>query len=112
MSVQRFLANRDVVYELFDHLSLYPYPLASFDAAQLRMGDDSKITRRTLASAAVTCRAFSTPASEVRWSVVHVGLLPLLQTFSSLTQCKRDNEIRKDPYNMSYKEIYYVSLST
>ena len=109
MSGERFLANRDVVYELFDHLSLYPSSLSSFNAAQLRM-EDSKISRRTLASAALTCRAFSEPASEALWSVVHVGLLPLLKTFSSLKKCEREN--RWYPYSTSHKETYYVSLWT
>ncbi|KAI0762996.1 hypothetical protein C8Q74DRAFT_192283 [Fomes fomentarius] len=86
MSVQRFLTNIDVVYAVFGHLDLFPRPITSdLNSLAFRHGNDPTVARRTLANAALTCRAFAEPASKTLWTCLHQGLLPLLlKTFSCL----------------------------
>ncbi|KAI0762991.1 hypothetical protein C8Q74DRAFT_1293017 [Fomes fomentarius] len=86
MSVHRFLTNIDVLYAVFAHLDLFPIPLTATDLGSDRLATvegDSALIRRTLANAALTCRAFSGPASKTLWTCLHlhVGLWPLLKLF-------------------------------
>ena len=78
------LANDYVIYEILEHLSLFPQPITSFQPLELLTGEDLAIKRRTLASVALVCRALAEPASRILWQVVHVGLLPLFRTLSCL----------------------------
>ncbi|KAI0763003.1 hypothetical protein C8Q74DRAFT_1371955 [Fomes fomentarius] len=81
MSLHRFLTNIDVLHAVFDHLDLLPRPITDF-ARGFYARHESIVARRTLANAALTCRAFSEPASKTLWKCLHQGLLPLLNTLS------------------------------
>ncbi len=76
--------NDDIIWEILQHLSLVPERPEDFHLQQL---DDyyklERLHRRTLASAALTCKAFSEPASQALWAVLPDGLLPLMHTFSN-----------------------------
>ncbi len=101
------LLNDDVIREIVQHLSLVPERPEDFRT--FLFNDNTGIERlhmRTLASAALTCKAFSEPASEALWAVLPDGLLPLLHTFSSL------RITYKTSYMGSRKHVqamYYVS---
>ncbi|KAI0762985.1 hypothetical protein C8Q74DRAFT_1451041 [Fomes fomentarius] len=88
MSVHRFLTNIDVVYAVFGHLDLFPRPITAtnFDRSELDHGYEALTTRRTLVNAALTCRAFSEPASKALWTCLHScgggGLKPLLKALN------------------------------
>ncbi|KAI0762980.1 hypothetical protein C8Q74DRAFT_191682 [Fomes fomentarius] len=106
-SVQRFLTNIDVVHAVFGQLDLSPRSITSgFDSLELHLGHETVVIRRTLVNAALTCRAFSEPASKTLWTCLHVGLLPLLKIFSCLTR----KEIDSDPlyFGLARKEIFYA----
>lgn len=110
LSVQRFLTNIDVGYAVFDQLDLFRRSITSgFDSLGLHLGHETVITRRTLLNAALTCRAFSEPASKMLWTCLHVGLLPLLKTFSCLTRKEIDSD--KLYFGLSRKETFYVILT-
>lgn len=66
MSAHRFLTNIDLIHAVFGHLDLFPRSIdnTDFDHRVLTMGDESAVARRTLANAALTCRAFSESASK------------------------------------------------
>ncbi|KAI0762986.1 hypothetical protein C8Q74DRAFT_191888 [Fomes fomentarius] len=81
MSLHRFLMNIDVLHAVFDHFDLFPRPITDFERA-VYVEHEAIVARRTLANAALTCRAFSEPASKTLWKCLHQGLLPLLKTFS------------------------------
>ncbi len=87
MYVHRFLTNIDVLYAVFDHLDLLPRPIADFDHEAL-YNDKAVAARRALTNAALTCRAFSEPASKTLWKCLDQGLLPLLNTFSCFKETK------------------------
>ncbi len=106
-SVHRFLTNIDVVHAVFGHLDLFPSPITEIEPLT-GVTDEALVSRRTLSNAAVTCRAFTEPASKTLWTSLHVGLLPLLKTFSCLI---RKNIKSKDPFSLK-PEISYVSLTS
>ncbi|KAI0763002.1 hypothetical protein C8Q74DRAFT_1451054 [Fomes fomentarius] len=81
MSLHRFLANIDLLHAVFDHLDLLPRPITDF-VRGFYARHEAIVARRTLANAALTCRALSEPASKTLWKCLHLGLLPLLKTFS------------------------------
>ncbi|KAI0758664.1 hypothetical protein C8Q74DRAFT_1441341 [Fomes fomentarius] len=77
--------NDDIIREIVQHLSLAPERPEDFRTFIFNNNSElEELHRRTLASAALTCKAFSEPASEALWAVLPDGLLPLLHTFSSL----------------------------
>ncbi|KAI0806595.1 hypothetical protein C8Q74DRAFT_1381 [Fomes fomentarius] len=81
--------NDDIIREILQYLSLVPGRPKDF-SGELKLrppNDDDELEglhRRTLASAALICKAFSEPASQALWAVLPNGLLPLMHTFSSL----------------------------
>ncbi|KAI0762989.1 hypothetical protein C8Q74DRAFT_191950 [Fomes fomentarius] len=91
MSVHRFLTNTDIVYAVVGHLDLFPRPITEFEHL-VNVTNEAIVARRTLANAALTCRAFSEPASKTLWTCLHLGLLPLLKTFSCLKRKKLYSE--------------------
>ncbi len=99
MSVHRFLTNIDVVYAVFGHLDLFPHPITTSDFYRVKNYIDYEASpiRRTLASAALTCRAFSEPASKTLWTCVHShsGLQYLLK---ALGLNPFDENVRTDGY--------------
>ncbi|KAI0806590.1 hypothetical protein C8Q74DRAFT_1223060 [Fomes fomentarius] len=84
--------NDDIIREILQHLSRSLVPARPADlfgktVTRLRHPKDDELEglhRRTLASAALTCKAFSEPASQELWAVLPNGLLPLMHTFSNL----------------------------
>ncbi|KAI0762988.1 hypothetical protein C8Q74DRAFT_191976 [Fomes fomentarius] len=94
MSLHRFLMNIDVIHAVFHHLDLFPHPITEFKHL-VGVTDEAVVARRTLASAALTCRAFSEPASKTLWTCLHQGLSPLLKTFSCFKQTDASDD--QDP---------------
>ncbi|KAI0762999.1 hypothetical protein C8Q74DRAFT_1451049 [Fomes fomentarius] len=90
MSVHRFLTNIDVLYAVFAHLDLFPRPVTASDFASVKDDIDyeARPIRSTLANAALTCRAFSEPASKTLWTCLHshVGLKPLLKALNGFNE--------------------------
>ncbi|RPD58023.1 hypothetical protein L227DRAFT_194982 [Lentinus tigrinus ALCF2SS1-6] len=76
------LHNTDILNELFEHLSLTPRHVTEADIHGLYR-DDAAVKRQALAHAALTCKAFSKPASRVLWMVLHRGIQPFLRVFSN-----------------------------
>ncbi|KAI0691358.1 hypothetical protein C8T65DRAFT_82940 [Cerioporus squamosus] len=83
----------DIVREILHHLSVVPERIQDFgnlppqpQVHRSRQPDEVTLRRRTLASAARTCKAFSALASEALWAVLPLGhgLLPLIRTFSGI----------------------------
>ena len=114
-AVERFLATQDVVYELCQHFSLLPRPIATFGASavDLPQEDDydpkAYVAQRTaLASMARTCKALSVPATATLWAVLHGGLRPLLTAFSGLE--RGAHHVYGRYY--TYSKRYYVSVHT
>ncbi len=80
--------NDDIIREILQYFSLVPGRPKDFSGKlKLRQPNDDDelegLHRRTLASAALTCKAFSEPASQALWAVLPNGLLPLMHTFSN-----------------------------
>ncbi|KAI0762995.1 hypothetical protein C8Q74DRAFT_192250 [Fomes fomentarius] len=94
MSVHSFLTNIDVIHAVLGHLDLFPRPITEFKHL-VCVTDEAVVARRTLANAALTCRAFSEPASKTLWMCLHQGLSPLLKTFSCFK--KTDASDYQDP---------------
>ncbi|KAI0752619.1 hypothetical protein C8Q80DRAFT_1267144 [Daedaleopsis nitida] len=85
-SIDKLLADQDVLYILFEQLRPVPLPTS----AEVNILNSRRfLLRQTLASAARTCRAFADPASRVLWSAVD-GLVPLLRLLSNLKECTRE----------------------
>ncbi|KAI0762994.1 hypothetical protein C8Q74DRAFT_192233 [Fomes fomentarius] len=101
MSVHRFLTNIDVVYAVFGHLDLFPRPITDSKDC---LTHEAFLARRTLANAALTCRAFSEPALKTLWTCIHPGpFLPLRKTFSCLTLKESDSP----DWELERKRIVY-----
>ncbi|KAI0675595.1 hypothetical protein C8Q78DRAFT_334753 [Trametes maxima] len=80
------LSQVDILYEIFDHLSVLSSSLQG-----LRTGiypdpcsREATARRNALYSAALTCRAFTGPASEALWAVLHDGFVSLLCPFKGV----------------------------
>ncbi len=108
MSVHRFLTNIDVVYAVFDHLDLFPRSISASDLFSVKgyIDYEARLIRRTLASAALTCRAFSEPASKTLWTCVHShsGLKPLLK---ALGLNPFDENVRTDGYQFCVIHMFW-----
>ncbi|KAI0642019.1 hypothetical protein C8Q79DRAFT_268403 [Trametes meyenii] len=100
------LAQVDILYEIFGHLSdlsaslqglrdgIYPDPYSREAAAH----------RNALYGAALTCRAFSGPASEALWSVLHYGFVSLLCPFKRISTTARDGQGESDTAERPHRD--------
>ena len=89
------LANPDILYQIFDELTLYQPCRTSSDYPQilsnlLSRPVETDIRSRTLASAALVCKTFSEPASRALWAVLYEGVEPLFRAFSAFKVVKTD----------------------
>lgn len=90
------LCNPDVLHEVFQHLAVlrqppelfeYPEPLSGW----FKYSRDIDINRRALISAALSCKAFSEPASKALWAVLYDGFAPLFRVFSAFSVTESRN---------------------
>ncbi len=109
--------NEDVVREIVSHLSVVPERIQDFGSlppplADPRQPDETTLRRRTLASAARTCKPFRGPASEALWAVLPLGhgLLPLIRTFSGIWKGSIAKELPMWRRGLEITD-YYVSAS-
>lgn len=99
MSPHHALLDPDVLAEIFSHLSLvtspldveqrrpsYWGPIELTRDSELQYNDSSMTKRHTLASAALTCKAFSEHAVTHLWAAPRGGLYTLLSLCSTFTR--------------------------
>ncbi|KAI0766454.1 hypothetical protein BD413DRAFT_615244 [Trametes elegans] len=93
------LANPDVLTNICAQLaiSLPPGALGSDDLPNLVRFGEGAVARRTLARAALACRAFAEPASAALWSVLHNGLLPLFYPLPGFKVVVEGTEVEESP---------------
>ncbi|KAI0737212.1 hypothetical protein C8Q80DRAFT_1276577 [Daedaleopsis nitida] len=99
-ALDRFLANEYILNQLFGSSVTFPElnptyhdPFTVSDTSRPRY--NVSLARKTLASAALACRAFSGPASYALWKVIDFGLVPLVHTLPSVKKCVREDPSRK-----------------
>ncbi|KAI0737201.1 hypothetical protein C8Q80DRAFT_430990 [Daedaleopsis nitida] len=102
-SLHRFLANADVLNDVFDVFSLDYSDPTTFNTIQYH-DPELPVKKQTLARAARTCKAFMGPASRNLWSALHSGLSPLVRMFSNVRPCVRQ---RTTWDGMVFKDTYY-----
>ena len=102
MATQLVLNLEHILVNIFDNLAgTIPTSLDAFFGPHkkppAKFCDDEWTDRRTLVSAALTCRAFSEPASRVIWSSLHLtGFAPLAQLYRRMKK-NRYRAKRKSP---------------
>lgn len=108
-ALYRFLANEYILNHLFGSSVTFPElnptrydPFSSSSRAQYNV----PLAQRTLASAALTCRAFSAPASYALWKVIDSGLVPLVHTLPNVDKCVREKSLKVR--DQDKKPIFYV----
>ena len=89
------LANPNILYQIFDELTLYQPCRTNSDYPQilsnlLSRPVETDIRSRTLASAALVCKTFSEPASRALWAVLYEGVEPLFRAFSAFKVVRID----------------------
>ena len=87
------LANPDILYQIFEELTLYQPCERSSEYPRIIEGllnrpSDINIRSRTLVSAALVCKTFSEPASRALWAVLYEGVEPLFRAFSAFKAVK------------------------
>ena len=87
------LNNPDILYQIFEELTLYQPCQRSSDYPRIIDGllhrpSDIDIRSRTLVSAALVCKTFSEPASRALWAVLYEGIEPLFRAFSAFKAVK------------------------
>ncbi|KAI0349569.1 hypothetical protein OH77DRAFT_1525578 [Trametes cingulata] len=97
-AVQNALMNEDILVEVFSQLSIFPktFSLDRYLTTAPHQDTDSEASstiacrRKTLANAALTCRAFAGPASDELWASPPKGIYALLNLFQwSIVQMKQ-----------------------
>lgn len=108
MSLSKFLANEDVLTQIFDYFSLFPLSANTWDRDFSCLAiRTQQSARQVLVNAALACRAFSGPALKVLWSVLPYGLWQLVRLLPGV---RRRNRRRVKRENVrTYRAFDYVS---
>ncbi|KAI9058975.1 hypothetical protein FKP32DRAFT_1680301 [Trametes sanguinea] len=110
------LAHPDILSEIFQYLAPYPDALHALDTGYMPNPMPSErvtVPRRTLVSAALTCRAFAEPASAVLWAILPQGFGPLfyaLPAFKVVVTLENPDlfqwgDFFGDPYRVEYQTL-------